>query len=412
MKSAHITVLFFVFLLLDIIIITISPQFIPYKGFFPYKEIVDGYGLPQWASSQANFDGAQYLLIASQGYQQFQQALFPLYPLLVTILGFIFFGNHLVAGLILSVASFYSGLLIFNAYLKEIGKNPEETFWIILFLLVFPTSFYFHTVYTESLFFLLITTSLYAFAKKQYLLAGLVSIPTSLTRLMGIFLMPVFLVQRIMTDWLEHLSQSKTRHQSLSRISGSVFASIITEWREKRYTPAFIFACTAPLIGLGIYITYLWVAYDNPLYFIDAQSAFDANRSTDSFVLLPQVLYRYVRILMTVSGYPFYQALMELVIFSGVFTVLLADTLKRWKRRTEKDNGIYVSLLLFSFINIILPTLTGTLSSTTRYALMSLSFFLFIGEIQNTKVKTALAAALFALHAIMLGLYAQGYFVG
>jgi hypothetical protein len=412
MKSAHITVLFFVFLLLDIIIITISPQLIPYKGFFPYKEIVDGYGLPQWISSQANFDGAQYLLIASQGYQQFQQALFPLYPLLITILGPVFLGNHLIAGLILSVVSFYGGLQIFNAYLKEIGKKPEETFWIILFLLVFPTSFYFHTVYTESVFFLLISTSLYAFAKKQYLLAGAASIMTSLTRLMGIFLMPVFLVQRIMKDWAEHVSHEENKYHSLSQIPGSVITSMRNEWREKRYTLSFVFACVAPVFGLGIYMTYLWATYDNPLYFIDAQSAFDANRSTDSFVLLPQVLYRYVRILLTVSGYPFYQALMELVIFSGVFTVLLADAVKRWKRRTEKDNGIYVSLLLFSFINIILPTLTGTLSSTTRYALMSLSFFLFVGEIQNTKVKTALAATLFALHAVMLGLYAQGYFVG
>lgn len=397
MARAHIWYLFILFLFVDVCIILCAPFVISYKGFFPYKEIIESYHMPWWIGSLANFDGAQYLLIVSQGYQQFQQALFPLYPLLISGVGYLFGNNHLVTGLLISISAFLCSLFILNAYFIHIGKKPREIFWIFLMLLVFPTSYYFHTVYTESLFLLLFSISLYAFAKKQYVLAGVSSLFTSLTRLMGIFLMLVFFIQRFYTH-----KKKWTKYELITSIK-KMFQS---------FSPSFVFAIIAPVMGLVLYMVYLWIVYDNPLYFVDAQSAFDANRTTSGIVLFPQVIYRYVKILFTVSGDMFYQALFEFVICNGVLVVLFLDAWKRWKHRSEKKNGIYVSILLFSFINIILPTLTGTLSSTTRYALMSLSFFIYMGEISSKWIKIITAVFLFCLHIIMLGLFVQGYFVG
>ncbi|HKZ34423.1 MAG TPA: hypothetical protein VJ179_00950, partial [Patescibacteria group bacterium] len=50
--------------------------------------------------SQANFDGVPYLMIAERGYGAYQQAFFPLYPLLVRNLSFIFDGDLLKTGLV------------------------------------------------------------------------------------------------------------------------------------------------------------------------------------------------------------------------------------------------------------------------------------------------------------------------
>ncbi|MCX6732101.1 MAG: hypothetical protein NTV98_01000 [Candidatus Roizmanbacteria bacterium] len=76
----------------------LAQKIVPYMGFFPYKEILIDYHLPSWISAFASFDGVHYLLIARQGYSQWEQAFFPLYPLFIRILTFII-PNYLIAAL-------------------------------------------------------------------------------------------------------------------------------------------------------------------------------------------------------------------------------------------------------------------------------------------------------------------------
>src|SRR3990167_194711 len=142
-------ILFLGFRLTDWLVSFIAPFFIPYLGFFPYKEIAAQYNLPKFFTAFANFDGAHYLLIAKNGYTQYQQAFFPLYPLLIRWLSPIFSNNLLLTGLIISNVSFLLGLYIFSKYLKLTINNQQLTIWSIVFLLVFPTSFFFGAVYTE-----------------------------------------------------------------------------------------------------------------------------------------------------------------------------------------------------------------------------------------------------------------------
>ena len=53
------------------------------------------------------WDAVHYLDIATQGYQGTDMAFFPLYPLLIRLVG-VLAGNHLIAGLLISSASFFS----------------------------------------------------------------------------------------------------------------------------------------------------------------------------------------------------------------------------------------------------------------------------------------------------------------
>lgn len=100
-------------------------KFIPYLGFFPYKELLEDYHLPSFISSFANFDGVHYLILAKQGYSQYEHAFFPLYPLLIKLLTPIFFGNALLTGLIISNVSFLLGLIIFYKYLRMVFADKE-----------------------------------------------------------------------------------------------------------------------------------------------------------------------------------------------------------------------------------------------------------------------------------------------
>src|SRR3972149_9378290 len=62
----------------------------------------------------ANFDGIHYLSIAQNGYMRFQEAFFPLYPLLIRILAkSVLFDHYLWAGLLISHVSLFIALIIF-----------------------------------------------------------------------------------------------------------------------------------------------------------------------------------------------------------------------------------------------------------------------------------------------------------
>ena len=165
MNFLFISLLFLVWRVFDFLIIFFSQKIIPYLGFFPYKDQLPGFNLPHWLSSLANFDGLHYIFIARDGYAQYEQAFFPLYPLLIKFLTPLFFNNQLLTGLIISNVSFFLGLILFYKYLKLIssdlptvalakaGSIRFNPILSILFLLAFPTSFFFGAVYTEGLFF-------------------------------------------------------------------------------------------------------------------------------------------------------------------------------------------------------------------------------------------------------------------
>src|SRR3990167_3556652 len=123
---------------------------------FPYVEILKQSGLPYWLWSFGNFDGVHYLRIAQDGYAyQSSQAFFPFYPILIKLVSYLTFGNFLIAALLISNLAFLAGLLIFYKLVKK-NYGQKTAFWSCLFLLAFPTSFYFGAVYTEGIFFLMI----------------------------------------------------------------------------------------------------------------------------------------------------------------------------------------------------------------------------------------------------------------
>ncbi len=379
---------FFMWRILLFVVSYCAPLFVPYLGFFPYKELLVEFELPSWISSFANFDGIHYLLIARQGYSQWEQAFFPLYPLLIKIISFVV-PNFLVASLLISNVCFLVGLFFFNKLLK---MWRVTTSWPLLLLLSFPTAFYFGVVYTEGLFFVLFVLSLYNLEKKNYWYATLLATLSSATRLIGIFLIiPFFL-----------------HFYSLYR----------GKWKDFRLSTFDFMTVASPLLGLLSYMFYLWQTTGDPLFFFNSQPVFGANRSTH-IVLLPQVYFRYLKILFTAThDFQWYFSLFEMSIFTMVFVLLILDLLRIVRQipwpftHLRGVQAQRIGISLFSLINLILPTLTGTFSSIPRYALFSLSFFIFLGEIKLWKIKVGIVGVFVFLQIILLSLFVQGYFVG
>ncbi|HLM62623.1 MAG TPA: hypothetical protein VK308_17625, partial [Pyrinomonadaceae bacterium] len=101
------------------------------------------------------WDAVSYLKIAQFGYtgvgeDRFLIVFFPLYPALVALFEIVV-GDHLISAFIVSaLATIFLGLAFRE--LVKLDYSEKTAQLAVLFLFIFPTSYFLHIPYTESLF--------------------------------------------------------------------------------------------------------------------------------------------------------------------------------------------------------------------------------------------------------------------
>lgn len=359
----------------------LSIFFIPVFGArFPYADrVLEITHLPYWIWGFGNFDGVHYLRIAQDGYlAQYSQAFFPLFPILIKAFTFIFPKDlSLNTALFTDPAYFYSGLILSNLFfiaalyifykLVNIDFKKDTAFLSVVLLLIFPTSFFFGAIYTESLFLLLMVSSIYLIRKKRFFWASVLIMLSTATRITGVLLIPLYLIE---------VFNSKKRL--------NLFWSLITPF------------------GLLGYMYFLKVKFNDPFYFLTSQPVFGAGRSTNEIIFLPQVIYRYIKIFLTtkVLTLPFFNAFLEFV-----FTLIPLGSLLAFIKKMR------LSYLIFSISTLLLGTLTGTFSSMPRYVLISMVLlFPYLITRFRKYIKPAIVASVL-VGVILTMLFIRGYWV-
>lgn len=338
---------------------------------FPYNDVVlKTSGLPQWLYQFGNFDGVHYVGIAQSGYaRQFTQAFFPLYPMLIKIMAPIFLRNFVLAGIVVSsIFTFLAAWMLS----KLIDRHKDNRKWIILFFLFFPMSFFMGAIYNESLFIFLVFSCFYFARRKNWWLVGILGALASATRLVGIFLLPALVY--------EYICVGVSHGKPLRKI---------------------IYLLLIPL-GVLAYMVYLQINFGDALYFLHAQSAFGASRSTG--IVFPLItIWRYIKIFATVPfiKYDFWVAVWEAGFFLVGLLLLTAATIKKYK----------ISYLIFSWACFLLPIFTGTLSSFPRYLLVCFPICIFLGNISSKSIKIFLLSIFLILNSLFLILFTRGYWV-
>ncbi len=363
--------------------------FLPFKPRFPYSDVfLLPSKLPFWIWSFANFDGVHYLTIAKNGYSaQFTQVFFPFYPFIIGLINKLFPNiNRIVIGLFISNISFIFFIYYFIRLLK-IDYKSSQIIWILLFLIFVPTSFYFGSLYTESLFMFLIISSFYYVRKERWWLAGILGAFASATRPIGILLLPA-----LMWEW----------HNKKFKVQGTKF-----NFKERILKVTFNMLHSPILYlipsGLLFYMIYLQINFRDALMFWHVQPIFGAQRSGAGIILLPQVFWRYIKILTTVSYFQmdFWIALWELLF--TLFAIYLLLLAYKHKIRT--------SYLIFSWLAILVPTFTGTLSSMPRYILTAFPLFILLGTISGKYKKSILLIISILLMVIFTAFFTHGFWV-
>ena len=411
MKKVIITV-FIIWRLILFFDAYLTSFFLPFRPRFPYSDVLlIPSKLPFWIWSFANFDGVHYLTIAKNGYSaQFTQVFFPLYPFIIGFISNIFpFLNEIVIGLSISNISFILFIYYFIRLLK-IDYKSSQIIWILLFLIFFPTSFYFGSLYTESLFMALIISGFYYARINRWWLAGILGALASATRPLGIILLPA-----LIWEWqkekfkVQSSLPANATHQALQ--AGKI-KEIDQTTKYKYYISLLhcyiVTLLNSPLLylvplGLIVYMIYLQLTFSDALMFWHVQPIFGAERSGNSVILLPQVFWRYLKILISVGfqHIGFWIALWELFFtFFAIYLLLLAHKLK-----------IRTSYLIFSWVSILIPTITGTLSSMPRYILTAFPLFIVLGVNSGKYMKSVLLIISIILMLIFTALFTHGYWV-
>lgn len=327
----------------------------------------------------ANFDGEHYLSIAMFGYKDLQLAFFPGYPLLMNILSRFLGSNissYLWSGIIISNSLFLGSIFILRKivmldYSKKIANIS------ILLLILFPTSFYFGAVYSESLFLFLSLLTYYFYRKNKFLLVGFVGVLMTLTRLYG-----VLIILMIGIDIL-------TKKTKLIKII-----------QQK------IYLIGISMTGIFTYMWYCWLTKGDVLAFYTLQTKVGEQRS-DHLILLPQVFYRYfVRIIPNLKWNYFpvvFTTLLE-VFVAILFLIIIIYSFKkiRW------DYWIYLLL------GYLVPTLTGSFSSLPRYVIVLFPAFIIVSilfEKTNKYLRLGIYLIMTIIAIIAQMLFFRGYFV-
>ena len=154
---------------------------------------------PGWQNaftSFERFDALWFLRIASAGYRagDGSAAFFPLYPLAIRSVSWVMAGHPFGAALLVSNASIAGGLCVLYA-LTASERSIRTARRTVLFVALFPSSFFFFAPYSESLFLLLAVTTYWAARSRRWAAAGAAGALAALTRNVGVVLAPALLVE-------------------------------------------------------------------------------------------------------------------------------------------------------------------------------------------------------------------------
>jgi hypothetical protein len=175
------------------------------------------------------WDGPQYLLIASQGYaptgdQRLALVFFPLYPWLIRLVALIVRDAVLSAFLVSTIASVIAGVALARLFAIDFSRHlARRAAW---FLFIFPTSYFLHIDYSESVFLALVLTCFVAARRGRWLQAGLIGAFASLARPNGFLLFAALGADALWELWETHRFNWRWLWAGLIPLGFSVYLGI------------------------------------------------------------------------------------------------------------------------------------------------------------------------------------------
>jgi Gpi18-like mannosyltransferase len=312
-----------------------------------------------WLELWNQWDAPHYIDIARDGYvttgdQRFWIAFFPLFPWLVRALTVVVRDYVVSAHLLSLVCAIATALLFERLVALDFDRSIARA--AVVFMFIFPTAYFFHAGYTESLFLALALGCILAARHDRWGVAALLGALASMTRVNGLLLIPVLMLEargRFDRRWL--------------------------------WIP---FVAT----GFAVFLAVNYSVWGDPFYFQKAAGEYWGKSLTWPWVGIA----RSARVAATEIPSRAHLFGAQELIFAGIGVV---TTIWCW-RRLRPSYAVWMTL------NLLLVTSTTVLQSTPRYLLQCFPIFILFALVAAKRpligtMLTIISAAFFALFAAL-----------
>jgi len=323
-----------------------------------------------WLDIWGVWDSFWYLDIAEHGYadigrnplstDQANYAFFPLYPLLMRIVGTAMGNKYFIAGIIISnICLLVSCFLLYK--LVELKYERSLAYKSVKFLFLMPTAFIFSGVFTESLYLMLAISCFYFAEKRKWFLVGISGFLLSLTRSLGVFIIvPLF---------YEYLKQRKF---DFKNINLNIFYLLLIP------------------LGLSLFSFYNYHLTGDLFAFSKIQSSWGRSLSNPLMVIINSL------------SQGIFQGKMTLLLEASFSIVALSFLVIFYKK-------IEFSYWIFALYSILIPLLTG-IGSMPRYILPIFPFYILLAKLSSDRdFEEATTLFLGFLQGFLMVFWSSGY---
>jgi Gpi18-like mannosyltransferase len=311
------------------------------------------------------WDTQHYLKIAQYGYtsstvekRYLLIVFFPLYPYLIKVFALVF-KNYLLSALIVSNLA-YAATAFYLYKLVRLDFEDDDAYRSVIYISVFPTAYFLHAAYTESLFLALAIACFYYARKENWPLAGILGMLAAATRVTGIILLPVLIIEYL------HQKGYKLKDIKINILWISVIA-----------------------LGLVFYLAINYYTFGDPLKFLEIQKE-HWNKHIDFpykglLSAVGSIFWRSPRDILTVGFAETVFGLMGLALIVYSFF------------------RIRLSYALFALLTYLVATSTSYWLSIPRYTLSIFPLFIILSLLGRQRVVNYLILSVsIALYTMLL----------
>lgn len=321
----------------------------------------------------ARWDSGWYLSVINNGYSMGESvyvtsnlAFFPVFPQIVkTVATFMSVGPLTVdtiffAGILVSNVLFFAALVLLFVITRDWFKSEDVARKVVLLMLVFPTSFFFSSFYTESTFLFFSLLSFWAAGTKRWWLACVSAAVVGATRPMGVVIgVPLLLM------YLE-----------------------VRKWQLKKLDTSVLWFAVVP-VGLIAFFLYLYSVTGDFFAAMKVQNAW-GRKLTDPFTTF----------FFPTGSWPLITPIDQ---FWLAGFLISAFSLMKEKMKSSFALGLYAILL-------VIPSLfTGTIDSASRYMVVLFPVFMYWAYLLSNKKVFWFVAVLFLIAQMTLFAYFRQY---
>lgn len=339
----------------------------------------------EFLSAWTRWDSPHYIDVARYGYsgaiedgKHLFLVFYPLLPWLLRLLH-VAIGDYRLCGVLLSVVCYAAGSVYFYKLTeREFGKKAAEG--AALMLGVFPFSFFFGAVLTESLFLAISAAFLYYLREHKWLWVVLLGFFACLTKVQGVLLALAVAAEIL---YAEHF---------LIKLKERDWKAIL----KKIILPGLL--CATMLLGLGVYLYINWRVEGDPFRFLYYQRTHWYNGflpvwETISYVAKNAFAKGYTSVGLSIW-------IPEFVLFFVWIGWIVCGI----RRRMRPVYLLYLTALFFVTYS------SSWLISGGRYTLCALPGFMLTGEWIGRHERWKVPAV--AVSAMLMALYLAGYMTG